>query len=54
MVSTRPATPCSDIIGETVRSVSLSRSPLSRVMIQKPASFIHGKGFEPQPMARAK
>ena len=50
IVMTRPATPWTVIMGEIVRSASLSRRPLKRVMIQKPASFIHGKGFEPQPM----
>ena len=42
------------IIGETVRRVWSSRRPLRRLMIQNPPSFIHGKGFEPQPMATAR
>jgi hypothetical protein len=53
-VMTSPATPCNDIMGETVRSVWSSRRPLKREMIQKPPSFIHGNGFEPHPMAMAK
>ena len=54
MVITRPAMPCRDIIGDIVRSVSPSVMPDMRATTQKPASFIHGKGFEPQPMAMAK
>jgi len=35
---------------ENVLSVSDSVSPLILLIIQKPLSFIHGIGFEPNPM----
>ena len=53
-VATRPTKPINDIIGVTKRNVSDSFMPLIRVMIQKPESFIHGMGLDPQPIASAK
>lgn len=44
----------SDIIAEAVFKVSLSVIPVMREMIQKPLSFIHGIGFDPQPTASAR
>ena len=46
--------PCSVIIGDMVRNVCRSVMPDIFATTQKPPSFIHGIGFEPQPMATAK
>ena len=53
MVTHSPTTPIRLIIALAVRRVWISLKPVMRLMIQKPLSFIHGIGFEPQPIASA-
>ncbi len=49
----KPTTPIKDSITEKVLRVSVSFIPDILETIQKPLSFIQGRGFEPQPIARA-
>ena len=53
-VARMPAKPIRVIIGVCVRSVSCFVIPLIRLITQKPLSFIHGNGVDPQPMAVAR
>ena len=48
-----PVTPISVAMGVRAFKGSFSVLPLILLMTQKPLSFIHGKGLEPQPMATA-
>jgi len=48
-----PTKPISDNITEKVFKVSTSFIPDIFETIQKPLSFIHGSGLEPQPIASA-
>ena len=49
-----PTTPIMESVAVKVSSVSFSVIPLILLITQKPLSFIHGKGLEPQPMASAR
>ncbi len=50
-VATRPARPIMAVIVVTYRRPSVSVIPLILQITQNPLSFIHGNGFEPQPIA---
>lgn len=51
--ASKPAIPITVSNGDTNLSPSVSVIPDMRVMIQKPLSFIHEIGLEPQPIASA-
>ncbi len=52
-VTSRPTVPSTVSITDTLRRVWPSLMPLIRERTQKPLSFIHIPGFEPQPIATA-
>ncbi len=54
ITATKPSIAITVIKNDTLRIVSPIVIPLIRLITQKPLSFIHGNGFEPQPIAIAK
>ena len=54
IVAASPAMPIRVSCGVIVLRPSVSVMPLILQITQKPLSFIHGSGLEPQPMARAR
>ena len=54
MIITNPLSAIRDIIVDDVFKVSFSVIPDILQITQNPLSFIHGKGFEPHPIASAR
>ena len=54
ITATKPSIAITVIRNDTLRIDSRRVIPLMRLITQNPLSFIHGNGFEPQPIAIAR